>query len=492
MNTEHSIINSVLENHQKFDDKIEKDKEKFSLTHAFNKIDGFSKKYIKKIMIGGTIVLSMGIGSFGATAYHYAKEIEKTSEQAEKLLFGPTSEIQDFLSQKKFHNLQSENNIYIPFDNNFYNTLKQHYDSDKEIVIQSPFVPEQKIYFYTHDSFKSNEQFNFYENFEKQDAIKMSKNRAFAYNSKRKGHNIIHNEYSKHYIVVDKNVPANFTDYEDLKDIFVIFHEAAHTHFIQELNFLNPNFETHRKQINESNSDVTAIISTVKYFDLDYPTFKEVFSGLLSMRIEDAKENKENGHNTSEVLEYLLDIDEKEYNSLKNINYPDIPYFANDLVLNLGLSDYRNFDKEELLSKLQTYDSSSLNDESFNHLMLDIRHFLKNNSFDNNEQLNLEISQHIKSFRALLSEKGFIDFIKSDGAPESLKNSKDIKSMAEEFKKEHLKFTSSLGSFLSKIANNIHMDTEFKNELDIPELTQLATKDDNTDLRNLKTKYKIK
>ena len=176
----------------------------------------------------------------------------------------------------------------------------------------------------------------------------MSDDSAFAYNPERYGLNIINDEYSKHYIIFDENISVDFTDYEDLKIAFVIFHEAAHTHFIQELNFSNPDFEKDDKQINESNSDVSALIATSKYFDLDYMTFQQAFSGLLSMRIKEAKENEKNGHNTVKALEYLLEIDEEEYNSLKEMSYTDIPYFSNDLVLNLGLSDYRDFDKEDL------------------------------------------------------------------------------------------------------------------------------------------------
>lgn len=142
------------------------------------------------------------------------------------------------------------------------------------------------------------------------------------------------------------------------------------------------------------------------------------------------------------------------------------------------------------LSEIKAYSSSSLDDEGFNHLMLNIRQFLKNEMPDTNEEHNIQISQHIESFRALLSKKTFIDFIESEKAPESLKNSSDIKSMTEEFKKEHLEFSASLESFLQKISDSI--DVSFKNELEIPEVIQLAIKEDNTDIRELKKKYKIK
>ena len=487
---ENSDINNLLENYQLFENKIDKDKEKFSLTHAFNKIDSFSKKNLKKIMIGGAIVLSMGVGAFGATAYHYAEEMEKISAEAERLLSGQKSEIQHFLNQKDFQDLQSKNNVYIPFDENFYHTLKQNYNSDKEVVIQSPFVSEQKIYFYTRESFRSNKQFDFYENFEKQDAIKMSENRAFAYNSERAGHNLTDSEYSKHYIVVDENVPVDFTDYEDLKDFFIIIHEAAHTHFIQELNVLNPNFEKHEQQINESNSDITAVVSTAKYFDLDYLTFQEVFSGLLSMRIEDAKENKKNGHNTAEALEYILELDENEYNQIKKMNYSDIPFFANDLVLNLGLSNYLHFDRETLVSKIKDYDTSSLNDENFNHLMLNIRTVLKNEDNINYEQYDADISQHIQSFRSLNSQKSFMEFIESDKAPESLKRSHDIEEAKKSFEEEKSSFETSLASFLKKVLNKI--DNVYTEELEIPESIKLGSNGDkNTFLNDLRKRYKI-
>ena len=142
------------------------------------------------------------------------------------------------------------------------------------------------------------------------------------------------------------------------------------------------------------------------------------------------------------------------------------------------------------LSEIKAYDSSSLDDESFNHLMLDIKQFVKNEMPDTNEEHNIQISRHIESFRALLSQKAFIDFIESGKAPESLKNSSDIKSMTEEFKKEHLEFSASLKSFLQKFSDGI--DVSFKNELETPEVIQLATKEYNTDIRALKKKYKIK
>ncbi len=490
MDKEVSVIDKLLENHQRFENKIENENKKFPLTYAFNKIDHFSRKNFKKIMLGGAIVLVMGAGSFGALAYHYAAEVEKIKIEAQKLLSSSPAEIQQFLSQKRFQKTLSEDNIHIPFNEDFYNVLKEHFESEQRITIQSPFLKEQTIYFYTPEHFKNNEQLNFYEHFERQAAIKMADKSAFAYNSERYGLNVINNEYSKHYIVFDENISIDFTDYEDLRNAFIIFHEAAHTHFIQELNFSNPDFEKHKKQINESNSDVSALLSTAKYFDLDRLTFQEVFSGLLSMRIEKAKENEKNGHNTVNALKYLLEMDEKEYNSLKNMNYADIPYFANDLVLNIGLSDYRNFDRENLLSKIKKYDPSSLNDENFNHLILDIRQFLRNNPSDNNEQVNIEINQHIKLFRALLSEKSLMDFITSEHAPNSFKNSNDIESMTEDFEKEHLKFSSSLKSLLSKITD--YIDINFKNEIDIPESIQLASKEDNTDLREIKKRYKIK
>jgi hypothetical protein len=482
MDSENSTIENIFEKHQRFENKLEDDQEKFPLTHAFNKINNFSRKNFKKIMLGGAIVLAMGVGSFGTLAYHYGLEVQRINTEAQKFLSSSPTEIQQFIAQKRFQKPVSEDNIHIPFDENF--------NSDKEITIQSPFVEEQTIYFHTREHFKKNEKLDFYEHFERQTAIKMSDDSAFAYNSERYGLNIINDEYSKHYIIFDENISVDFTDYEDLKIAFVIFHEAAHTHFIQELNFSNPDFEKHDKQINESNSDLSALIATSKYFDLDYMTFQQTFSGLLSMRIKEAKENEKNGHNTVKALEYLLEIDEEEYNSLKKMSYTDIPYFANDLVLNLGLSDYRDFDKEDLLSEIKAYDSSSLDDESFNHLMFDIKQFVKNEMPDTNEEHNIQISQHIESFRALLSQKAFIDFIESEKAPESLKNSSDIKSMTEEFKKDHLEFSASLESFLQKFSDGI--DVSFKDELEIPEVIQLATKEDNTDITELKKKYKIK
>ena len=167
MDSENSTIENIFKKHQRFENKLEDDQEKFPLTHAFNKIDNFSRKNFKKIMLGGAIVLAMGVGSFGTLAYHYGLEVQRINTEAQKFLSSSPTEIQQFIAQKRFQEPLSEDNSHIPFDENFYNTLKQNFNSDKEITIQSPFVKEQTIYFHTREHFKKNEKLDFYEHFER-------------------------------------------------------------------------------------------------------------------------------------------------------------------------------------------------------------------------------------------------------------------------------------------------------------------------------------
>ena len=170
--------------------------------------------------------------------------------------------------------------------------------------------------------------------------------------------------------------------------------------------------------------------------------------------------------------------------------YSDIPFFANDLVLNLGLSNYLHFDRETLVSKIKDYDTSSLNDENFNHLMLNIRTVLKNEDNINYEQYDADISQHIQSFRSLNSQKSFMEFIESDKAPESLKRSHDIEEAKKSFEEEKSSFETSLASFLKKVLNKI--DNVYTEELEIPESIKLGSNGDkNTFLNDLRKRYKI-
>lgn len=282
---------------------------------------------------------------------------------------------------------------------------------------------------------------------------------------------------------------ANFTGYEDIKEMFIIFHEFSHTHMIQEINSRYKYFEDDFKQINESHSDLTSLLSTAKYFDLDYLTFYQVANGLLNLRKEDAFKNKDDGHNTTKALEEILKITENEYYDLKKMEYSFIPFFSNEYVLNNGLNNYVATNNVNLLNKIKNFNTDQETANDFNQIMIELRHSISENNPKLYEDFNNDISNVLKTFRSLNSKSTFINFLQSDDAPEELKNNKIMDITI----KDQSKFKIEFNKELKKLTEKIELEIVTKNEnfLEIPESISLGVGADKV-LTKLKEKYKIK